>query len=77
MGDDYLRVLTLRYMFCDLTIRLHRSFRGHSQHPRASPPIPDEVIQHPDLINILMNLANELKVSMLLFDIKLLLHFLH
>jgi len=31
-GDDFLRVLLLRYVFCYVTLRLHKAFRVSDEH---------------------------------------------
>lgn len=57
-GDDFLRLLLLRYVFCDIVLHLHRSFRGRHQRPCCHPQLPEaEVLQHPALHHIVMELA--------------------
>lgn len=63
MGDDYLRLLLLRFVFCEVTLRLHRAFRARSQQTRASPPLPDEILDHPTLTHIVLDLALNLQVA--------------
>ncbi|XP_076677485.1 protein SCAI isoform X5 [Andrena cerasifolii] len=55
-GDDFLRLLLVRYVFCDVVLNLHRSFRGRQQRPRCHPPLPD-VLEHPSLHNLVLDLA--------------------
>ncbi|XP_026670817.1 protein SCAI isoform X2 [Ceratina calcarata] len=57
-GDDFLRLLVVRYVFCDVVLNLHRSFRGRQQRPRCHPPLPDaEVLEHPNLHHLVFELA--------------------
>ncbi|KAJ8687938.1 hypothetical protein QAD02_023733 [Eretmocerus hayati] len=58
-GDDFLRLLLLRYVFCDVVLHLHRSFRGRQQRPRCYPPLPEgEVLEHPQLHRLVLELAS-------------------
>lgn len=60
-GDDFLRTLILRFVFCDVVLRLHRSFRGRHQRPRCEPPLPiGELLEHPSLSHIVLQLATAL-----------------
>ncbi|XP_063372690.1 protein SCAI [Cydia amplana] len=61
MGDDYLRLLLLRFVFCEVTLRLHRAFRSRTQLTRASPPLPEEILDHPTLVHIVLDLAMNLQ----------------
>lgn len=62
-GDDFLRTLILRFVFCDVTLRLHRSFRGRHMRPRCEPPLPGpELLEHPSLAHIILQLATQLDV---------------
>lgn len=62
-GDDFLRTLILRFVFCDVVMRLHRSFRGRHQRPRCEPPLPAaELLEHPSLAHIVLQLASHLDV---------------
>ncbi|XP_066581314.1 protein SCAI [Prorops nasuta] len=57
-GDDFLRLLLVRYVFCDVVLHLHRSFRGRQQRPRCHPPLPDtDVLEHPSLHHMVLDLA--------------------
>ncbi|XP_015430047.1 PREDICTED: protein SCAI isoform X2 [Dufourea novaeangliae] len=57
-GDDFLRLLLVRYVFCDVVLNLHRAFRGRQQRPRCHPPLPDaEVLEHPNLHHLVLDLA--------------------
>lgn len=57
-GDDFLRLLLVRYVFCDVVLHLHRSFRGRQQRPRCHPPLPDaEVLENRTLRHLVYELA--------------------
>ncbi|XP_059059852.1 protein SCAI [Achroia grisella] len=62
MGDDFLRLLVLRFIFCEVIIRTHRAFEHHPCHTRAAPPLPEELLGHPALFHIVMDLASHLQV---------------
>lgn len=62
-GDDFLRTLILRFVFCDVVLRLHRGFRGRHMRPRCEPPLPsNELLEHPSLSHIIFQLASALDV---------------
>ncbi|XP_017481372.1 PREDICTED: protein SCAI isoform X1 [Rhagoletis zephyria] len=62
-GDDFLRTLILRFVFCDVVLRLHRGFRGRHMRPRCEPPLPsNELLEHPSLSHIIFQLASGLDV---------------
>lgn len=64
MGDDFLRLLVLRYVFCVMVMRTHHTFRTRAQLPKCSPPMPEqEIFEHPTLIHIIFDLATHLEVS--------------
>lgn len=57
-GDDFLRLLMLRFCFCCVVLRLHRSFRGPRFYPTCHPPMPEaEVLDHPALHKVVLDLA--------------------
>lgn len=62
-GDDFLRTLILRFIFCDVVLRTHGSFRGRHQRPRCEPPLPaTDLLEHPSLSHIILQLATALDV---------------
>lgn len=62
-GDDFLRTIILRYIFCDVVLRTHMSFRGRHQRPRCEPPLPTvDLLEHPSLSHIVVQLASALDV---------------
>lgn len=62
-GDDFLRLLLLRYVFCDVVLHLHRGFKGRQYRPRCQPPLPEaELLEHPSLQHLVLDLAAHLEV---------------
>ncbi|KAK6628651.1 hypothetical protein RUM43_002466 [Polyplax serrata] len=62
-GDDFLRLLILRYIFCYVVLHLHRGFKGRQFRPRAQPPLPDsDLLEHPALQHLVFDLAAHLEV---------------
>lgn len=61
-GDDFLRTILLRYIFCDVVLRIHMSFRGRHQRPRCEPPLPADLLEHPSLSHIVLQLGAALDV---------------
>lgn len=64
MGDDFLRLLILRFILCETFMRMHRAFRSRNHLTRSSPPIPDDIFEHPALTHIIMDLAIHLQVKL-------------
>lgn len=69
MGDDFLRLLIFRYVFCEVVLRHHRYFRTRARIPRASPPMPEDLIDHPALFHIVMDIASHFQVISLKYII--------
>ncbi|XP_054289356.1 protein SCAI-like isoform X3 [Macrosteles quadrilineatus] len=62
-GDDFLRLLLLRFVFCHVVLHLHRSFKGRQLRPRCQPPLPDaDLLEHPALQHLVLDLASHLEV---------------
>ncbi|KHJ46058.1 hypothetical protein D918_03721 [Trichuris suis] len=63
-SDMFLRVLILRFLFCQCTLRMHRSFRDNPKYlPHSSPSFDDtEIPQHPGLLRLVTDLACTLDV---------------
>ncbi|BES98840.1 Protein of unknown function (DUF3550/UPF0682) [Nesidiocoris tenuis] len=62
-GDDFLRLLLLRYVFCVISLHLHRSFKGRQLRPRCQPPLPEaDLLDHPTLHHLVLDLAAHLEV---------------
>lgn len=69
-GDDFLRLLMLRFIFCHVVLKLHRMFKGSNYLPRSHPPIPEsEVLDHPALQRTILELADVLDVRSLFSEI--------
>ncbi|KAK2172852.1 hypothetical protein NP493_924g01018 [Ridgeia piscesae] len=65
-GDDFLRVLLLRFIFCYVVLRLHRAFSGQQFYPLSFPRIPqEEILDNLALQKIVLELASTLEVGML------------
>ncbi|GFR60147.1 protein SCAI [Elysia marginata] len=63
LGDDFLRLLLLRFVFCYIVLILHRGFKGPSYYPASHPALPtDEILEHPALYKIVLDLATTLEV---------------
>lgn len=58
-----MRTLILRYIFCDIVLRIHMAFRGRHQRPKSEPPLPTvDLLDHPTLFHIVLQLASALDV---------------
>ncbi|XP_076090836.1 protein SCAI-like isoform X2 [Mytilus galloprovincialis] len=58
LGDDFLRLIMLRFVFCYIVLILHRGFKGPSYYPMSHPPLPtEEILEHPVLCKIVLELA--------------------
>ncbi|GAB6024608.1 hypothetical protein CHUAL_009752 [Chamberlinius hualienensis] len=69
LGDDFLRLLLLRFVFCYVVLKMHRSFKGPNYYPRSQPSIPEsEILEHPTLHKYVLEVANLLGVSSMFFD---------
>ncbi|CAH1787122.1 unnamed protein product [Owenia fusiformis] len=61
-GDDFLRLILLRFIFCSITLTLHRGFKGKDFYPSSHPIIPDDVLNVQTLHKIVLDLASLLEV---------------
>ncbi|KAK7578269.1 hypothetical protein V9T40_010474 [Parthenolecanium corni] len=62
-GDDFLRLIILRYIFCEVVLRNHEVFKLPDFRPRCYPPLPEsEIIEHPVLLHFIYDLAALLEV---------------
>lgn len=67
-GDDFLRLLIFRFIFCFMIMRLHRLFRTCNYYPRSYPILPEaELLQNPTLKQIISDLTVTLDIRTL-FD---------
>ncbi|CAH0716621.1 unnamed protein product, partial [Brenthis ino] len=68
LGDEFLRLMVLRYIFCESVLRMHRSFRARTNLPRAYPPLPDDLFEHRDLVAIVLQMADYIGVRSHFYD---------
>jgi len=69
LGDDFLRLLLCRYIFCDAVLRIHRAFKASHFYPRSHPALPElDIIENPTLQRYILDLASQLDVRHLLFE---------
>ncbi|XP_069465537.1 protein SCAI isoform X3 [Ambystoma mexicanum] len=62
-GDEFLRLLLTRFVFCSATIRLHKSFRETLNYPETYPPLPKEdTVENIHLQKHILELASILDV---------------
>ncbi|XP_060079099.1 protein SCAI-like [Ylistrum balloti] len=65
IGDDFLRLLMFRFVFCYIVLILHRGFKGPSYFPMSHPPLPtEEILEHPNLYKVVLDLATILNSRM-------------
>ncbi|XP_069121237.1 protein SCAI-like isoform X4 [Argopecten irradians] len=65
IGDDFLRLLMFRFVFCYIVLILHRGFKGPSYFPMSHPPLPtEEILEHPNLYKVVLDLATLLNSRM-------------
>lgn len=65
LGDDFLRLLLLRFIFCCVALRLHRAFKHWpALLPRSQPPLPEgELLLQPSLERAMYTLIDHLELS--------------
>lgn len=69
LGDDFLRLMLCRYIFCDALLRIHRSFRSSQYFPKSHPPLPElDIIENPTLQRYLLDLSSQLDVRHMLLE---------
>ncbi|CAG0897017.1 unnamed protein product, partial [Cyprideis torosa] len=57
-GDDFLRLLLLRFVFCTVALRLHRGFRLPQFLPTSLPALPEmDLTEHANLQRLIWELA--------------------
>ncbi|GAA6087516.1 protein SCAI isoform X3 [Tachysurus ichikawai] len=68
-GDEFLRLLMIRFVFCCATLRLHKLFREAQSFPESYPQLPkQEMVESSLLQKQIMELAAMLDVQNLFFD---------
>ncbi|OPJ67596.1 protein SCAI isoform B [Patagioenas fasciata monilis] len=63
-GDEFLRLLLTRFVFCSATMRMHKIFRQETRnYPESYPQLPrDETVENPHLQKHILELASILDV---------------
>ncbi|KAH1179345.1 hypothetical protein KIL84_021928 [Mauremys mutica] len=63
-GDEFLRLLLTRFVFCSATMRMHKIFRQETRnYPETYPQLPrDETVENPHLQKHILELASILDV---------------
>ncbi|XP_042642604.1 protein SCAI isoform X2 [Tyto alba] len=62
-GDEFLRLLLTRFIFCSATMRMHKIFRETRNYPESYPQLPrDETVENPHLQKHILELASILDV---------------
>ncbi|MEE6526703.1 hypothetical protein FKM82_027487, partial [Ascaphus truei] len=68
-GDEFLRLLLTRFIFCSVTLRMHKSFRETRNYPETYPPLPrDEMVENTHLQKQILELASVLDVRNLFLE---------
>ncbi|GIX84828.1 protein SCAI [Caerostris darwini] len=70
-GDDFLRLLILRFIFCRVVLRLHRLFMNNNFSPRSHPPLSEpEILEQPSLKKVIIELVSVLDVRNMFNEIE-------
>ncbi|TSO37122.1 Protein SCAI [Bagarius yarrelli] len=68
-GDEFLRLIMIRFVFCSATLRLHKIFREAQSFPESYPQLPkQELVESSLLQKHVLELAAMLDVQNLFFD---------
>ncbi|KAG9335374.1 hypothetical protein JZ751_005296 [Albula glossodonta] len=68
-GDEFLRLLLLRFVFCSAVMRLHKLFRESRSFPESFPPLPrQETVESSVLQRHVLELATMLDVQSLFYS---------
>ncbi|XP_077319657.1 protein SCAI isoform X2 [Lithobates pipiens] len=68
-GDEFLRLLLTRFIFCSATLRMHKSFKETRNYPETYPPLPrDELVENLHLQKQILELASILDVRNLFLE---------
>jgi len=69
LGDDFLRLLLCRYIFCDVVLRIHRAFKTSQFYPKSHPALPElDILENPTLQRYVIDLAAQLDVRHVFFQ---------
>ncbi|VVC86287.1 unnamed protein product [Leptidea sinapis] len=69
LGDDFLKIIILRFIFCECSLRLNRNFRSRNHLVRSVPSLPDELLSHATLVAIVLRIADHLGVKSQFLDV--------
>ncbi|XP_075885560.1 protein SCAI isoform X3 [Nelusetta ayraudi] len=68
-GDEFLRLLLIRFVFCSATLRLHKLFRESRSFPDSYPELPkQDTVESALLQKLILELATMLDVQSLFWD---------
>ncbi|XP_028830405.1 protein SCAI [Denticeps clupeoides] len=68
-GDEFLRLLMIRFVFCSATLRLHKLFRESQSFPESYPQLPkQDIVESTTLQKHVLDLAAMLDVQNLFCD---------
>ncbi|XP_039763686.1 protein SCAI isoform X1 [Pararge aegeria] len=68
LGDIHLRLILLRYIFCECALRMHKSFRSRTNLPRSVPPLPEELFMQEILVAKVLNMTELIGIETCFFD---------
>ncbi|XP_072045111.1 protein SCAI-like isoform X2 [Amphiura filiformis] len=69
-GDEFLRLLILRFVFCFITLRYHRGFKGDNYYPQCHPDLHgSEILENGALHKYILDLASMLDVRSLFLEV--------
>lgn len=68
-GDEFLRLLLIRFVFCSAALRLHKLFRESRSFPESYPELPkQDTVESGLLQKHILELATMLDVQSLFWD---------
>nr|CAB3265882.1 protein SCAI [Phallusia mammillata] len=68
-GDDFLRLILLRFAFCFCTLKLHRAYKDSKFHPKSCPVLPEEdFVGNPAINKAIVDMADVLGVRSLFLE---------
>ncbi|XP_078488918.1 protein SCAI [Ciona intestinalis] len=68
-GDEFIRLILLRFAFCYCTLRLHRAYKDSRFYPKSHPALPEEdFVGNPAMNKAIIDMADVLGVRGLFLD---------
>ena len=67
-NDDFIRVFLFRFVFCFISLKLHRNFRGSDFYPMSQPRLADDVSENAALHDLILELSSMLDIRNLYLD---------